>query len=80
MYVAVSCFPSWDLQGVQRLCRRVSDRKKWLVLMLSQKWCALQDVFRGLLGELLVFAERAVSRPQLSFSLEDRGARPEFIV
>lgn len=27
MYVAVSCFPSWDLRGVEMLRRRVSDRK-----------------------------------------------------
>lgn len=37
-------------------------------------------VFSDFIGELFGFVERAVNRPQFSFSLEDRGARPDFVV
>ena len=35
---------------------------------------------RDPVGEACVFSVRAVSRPQLSFSLEERGARPSYVV
>lgn len=46
----------------------------------SAEWCTLRGLFRDLLSNVFVFDERAVSRPQSSFSLEDRGARPDFVM
>ena len=48
--------------------------------VVAEKNVLLEVYSRGWVGDLLEFSVRGVSRPQLSFSLEERGARPSYVV